>query len=120
VGYETAGLEVTSSFSTVSSLRWIGKLAGSALLGWPLRILQFFTVATVGACLAVTRDVFDAVGGFGEIDPFQVSHFLKKASTRGRFRVMTILLTVLCEALTPGPHNMHHERKYVLSPPASR
>jgi hypothetical protein len=82
------GLTVASPLSLPVSPRWGGRLLYRMVLGFGLRILQFFFPIVTGACIAVTREIFDAVGGFDETIHFEDNAFVKQAAKKGRFRIL--------------------------------
>ncbi len=82
------GLQVASARTKPLSRRMFDLFFYRLLLDPGMRLLQFFFPIVTGACIAVTRELFDAVGGFDETIHFEDTAFVKKAARQGRFRVL--------------------------------
>ena len=87
-GMKRKGLQIATTLVRPDSTRIVDRLFYSVCIGWGLRILQYFFPIVTGSCIAVQRDIFEAVGGFDSTMQFEDSAFAKEAARRGRFRVL--------------------------------
>jgi glycosyltransferase involved in cell wall biosynthesis len=81
-------LQIATTLVSPDSRLLFDRLFYFLFIGWGLRIFQYFFPIVTGSCIAVQREIFDAVGGFDSTMQFEDSAFAKNASKIGRFGVL--------------------------------
>jgi len=84
----TMELKAAATLVKPDSTKLFDRFFYGILMGWGLRIFQYFFPVVTGSSLIVQREIFEQAGGFDTTIHFEDSAFARKVARIGRFRIL--------------------------------